>query len=66
LVEAELGKLAGEEDGLTVDLKEMKMTDPVKAGVFFQQTQVVLTNLLVRISLAYLIVLAVTRWIYWQ
>ena len=27
-VEAELGKLAGEEDGLSVDLKEAKMTDP--------------------------------------
>lgn len=31
-VEAELGKLAGEEDGLAVDEKEAKMTDPAQVG----------------------------------
>jgi tagatose 1,6-diphosphate aldolase GatY/KbaY len=39
-VEAELGKLAGEEDGLRVDLKEMKMTDPLTLPRFLQETNV--------------------------
>lgn len=36
-VEAELGRLAGEEDGLSVDEKEAKMTDPaqVRTSYFF-------------------------------
>jgi len=39
-VEAELGKLAGEEDGLSVPEKEAKMTDPDIVAAFLQATQV--------------------------
>ena len=31
-MEAELGRLAGEEDGLSVAEKEAKMTDPLQVG----------------------------------
>lgn len=40
LVEAELGKLAGEEDGLAVDERDARMTDPVQAARFFKETDV--------------------------
>jgi len=39
-VEAELGKLAGEEDGLSVSEKEAKMTDPDVVAKFLKATQV--------------------------
>eukprot|EP01040_Poterioochromonas_malhamensis_P014407 gene14407-15944_t len=39
-VEAELGKLAGEEDGLSVDLKEMKMTDPLTVNHYIEETNI--------------------------
>lgn len=39
-VEAELGKLAGEEDGLSVSEKEAKMTDPNSAAAFIKATNV--------------------------
>ena len=39
-VEAELGKLAGEEDGLSVPEKEAKMTDPGIVGAFLAATRV--------------------------
>merc|ERR1719330_1284766 len=39
-VEAELGKLAGEEDGLSVPEKEAKMTDPNIVAAFLEATQV--------------------------
>lgn len=39
-VEAELGKLAGEEDGLSVPEKEAKMTDPNIVAAFLETTQV--------------------------
>ena len=40
LVEAEIGRLAGEEDGLSVDEKESKMTDPEEALAFVQGAKV--------------------------
>lgn len=40
LVEAELGRLAGTEDGLTVDEYEAKLTDPEQAEVFIRETAV--------------------------
>ena len=39
-VEAELGLLAGEEDGLSVDEREAKMTDPEVVARFLQETKV--------------------------
>lgn len=33
-MEAELGRLAGEEDGLSVAEKEAKMTDPAQARLY--------------------------------
>ena len=39
-VEAELGKLAGEEDGLAVDLRDAKMTDPAVVAKFLAATGV--------------------------
>eukprot|EP00968_Pinguiococcus_pyrenoidosus_P019700 scaffold2173_cov250-Pinguiococcus_pyrenoidosus.AAC.2 len=39
-VEAELGKLAGEEDGLSVDEKDAKMTDPAVVAEFIAETRV--------------------------
>ncbi|PSP19569.1 MAG: ketose-bisphosphate aldolase [Cyanobacteria bacterium QS_8_64_29] len=39
-VEAEVGRISGTEDGLTVAEKEAKMTDPEQAREFVQQTQV--------------------------
>ena len=39
-VEAELGKLAGEEDGLSVNLRDAKMTDPAAVAAFLQATAV--------------------------
>jgi len=39
-VEAELGKLAGEEDGLSVDLLDAKMTDPATVASFLAATNV--------------------------
>jgi len=39
-VEAELGKLSGEEDGITVAEREAKMTDPDEAVDFVRKTQV--------------------------
>jgi len=38
--EAELGKLAGEEDGLSVDLRDAKMTDPAVVAPFLAATSV--------------------------
>jgi len=40
LVEAELGRLVGEEDGLSVDAKEAKMTDPLVVPRFVSETLV--------------------------
>ena len=40
VVEAELGRLAGEEDGLSVSEKEAKMTDPAVVQHFLRETQV--------------------------
>lgn len=40
IVEAELGKLAGEEDGLSVSEKEARMTDPDQAVDFVSRTGV--------------------------
>ena len=40
VVEAELGRLTGEEDGLSVDEKEGKMTDPAVVTRFLQETKV--------------------------
>lgn len=37
-IEAELGKLSGTEDGLTVPELEAKMTDPQQAGAFVRET----------------------------
>lgn len=39
-VEAELGKLAGEEDGLSVDEREARMTDPALVADFVRSTNV--------------------------
>lgn len=39
-VEAELGRLAGEEDGLSVQEKEAKMTDPLQVQDFVEQTDI--------------------------
>ncbi len=39
-IEAELGKLSGSEDGLTVPELEAKMTDPMQAGEFVRETGV--------------------------
>ena len=39
-VEAELGRLAGEEDGLSIDEKDAKMTDPAVVGQFLAATSV--------------------------
>jgi len=40
IVEAEIGRISGTEDGLSVSEKEAKMTDPTQAGEFVRQTQV--------------------------
>jgi len=40
VVEAELGRLVGEEDGLSVDEKEGKMTDPASVPRFLAETKV--------------------------
>ena len=40
VVEAELGRLTGEEDGLSVDEKEGKMTDPAVVTRFLRETKV--------------------------
>lgn len=39
-VEAELGKLSGEEDGLSVDIRSARMTDPEQAAGFVKETEV--------------------------
>lgn len=50
LVEAELGKLAGEEDGLSIPEKDAKMTDPDLAAEFVYETDVDLLALAVTIG----------------
>jgi tagatose 1,6-diphosphate aldolase GatY/KbaY len=40
VVEAEIGRISGTEDGLTITEKQAKMTDPQQALEFVQQTQV--------------------------
>lgn len=40
VVEAEIGRISGTEDGLTIAEKEAKMTDPKQAAEFVEQTQV--------------------------
>lgn len=40
VVEAEIGRISGTEDGLTIAQKEAKMTDPIQAVEFVQATQV--------------------------
>jgi tagatose 1,6-diphosphate aldolase GatY/KbaY len=40
VVEAEIGRISGTEDGLSVTEKEAKMTDPIQAGEFVRTTQV--------------------------
>jgi tagatose 1,6-diphosphate aldolase GatY/KbaY len=40
VVEAEIGRISGTEDGLTIAEKEAKMTDPQQALEFVRQTQV--------------------------
>lgn len=40
VVEAEIGRISGTEDGLTIAEKEAKMTDPIEALEFVQQTKV--------------------------
>ena len=40
VVEAELGRLAGEEDGLSISEKEAKMTDPKVVQHFLRETEV--------------------------
>jgi tagatose 1,6-diphosphate aldolase GatY/KbaY len=40
VVEAEIGRISGTEDGLSVAEKAAKMTDPVQAGEFVRATQV--------------------------
>jgi tagatose 1,6-diphosphate aldolase GatY/KbaY len=39
-VEAEIGRISGTEDGLSISEKEAKMTDPVQAGEFVRATHV--------------------------
>lgn len=39
-VEAEIGRISGTEDGLTIAEKEAKMTDPSQAAEFVRETQV--------------------------
>jgi tagatose 1,6-diphosphate aldolase GatY/KbaY len=39
-VEAELGRISGTEDGITVEQMAARMTDPDQAAVFVQETQV--------------------------
>jgi tagatose 1,6-diphosphate aldolase GatY/KbaY len=40
VVEAEIGRISGTEDGLTIAEKEAKMTDPIEAFEFVQHTKV--------------------------
>lgn len=40
VVEAEIGRISGSEDGLTIAEYEAKMTDPAQAGDFVRETQV--------------------------
>lgn len=40
VVEAEIGRISGTEDGLSISEKEAKMTDPVQAEEFVKMTQV--------------------------
>lgn len=40
VVEAEIGRISGTEDGLSISEKEAKMTDPEQALVFVEQTKV--------------------------
>lgn len=40
IVEAEIGRISGTEDGLTIAEKEAKMTDPSQAAEFVRETQV--------------------------
>jgi tagatose 1,6-diphosphate aldolase GatY/KbaY len=40
VVEAEIGRISGTEDGLTIAEKEAKMTDPIEAFEFVQYTKV--------------------------
>lgn len=40
VVEAEIGRISGTEDGLSIAEKEAKMTDPVQAGEFVRETQI--------------------------
>lgn len=40
VVEAEIGRISGTEDGLTVAEKEAKMTDPIQAAEFVRASQV--------------------------
>lgn len=40
VVEAEIGRISGTEDGLSISEKEAKMTDPMQAGEFVRATQV--------------------------
>ena len=40
VVEAEIGRISGTEDGLTITEKEAKMTDPSQAAEFVRETQV--------------------------
>jgi tagatose 1,6-diphosphate aldolase GatY/KbaY len=40
VVEAEIGRISGTEDGLSISEKEAKMTDPEQALVFVEETQV--------------------------
>ncbi|MFM7448281.1 MAG: ketose-bisphosphate aldolase [Leptolyngbyaceae cyanobacterium] len=40
VVEAEIGRISGTEDGLTISEKEAKMTDPDQAREFVRETQV--------------------------
>jgi tagatose 1,6-diphosphate aldolase GatY/KbaY len=40
VVEAEIGRISGTEDGLTIAEKEAKMTDPIQAVEFVQATKV--------------------------
>jgi tagatose 1,6-diphosphate aldolase GatY/KbaY len=39
-VEAEIGRISGREEGLTIDEKAARMTDPVAAGEFIKETKV--------------------------
>lgn len=40
VVEAEIGRISGTEDGLTIAQKETKMTDPTEAAEFVRESQV--------------------------